>query len=72
MQNSPKPMKEKIMLQRNDVVALYRLIFGREPESEDVVNEKRRCDSAADVGFGMLACDEFLRKNLKVVTRVIL
>lgn len=64
--------QETTMILRNDVLALYRLTLGREPESEEVVIEKRRSGSASDVGFGMLMSDEFIERNLKAITRMIL
>lgn len=59
------------MIMRNDVLALYRLTLGREPESEEVVIEKRRSGSTSDVGFGMLMSDEFIAKNIKLLQRVV-
>lgn len=55
------------MLNRNDVIDLYRLILDREPESEQVINEKRRGDSLRAIAFDMLRSDEFINNNSEVL-----
>jgi hypothetical protein len=51
------------MVSRDQVIELYRLILDREPESEAVVNEKRKADSAVALAAEMLKSDEFFTKN---------
>ncbi len=51
------------MLSRDEVVDLYRLILDREPENEQVINEKRHARSALDVAVGMFASEEFCVRN---------
>jgi hypothetical protein len=51
------------MISRNDVLSLYRLILDRQPESEDVINEKRFADSISDAAADMLMSEEFIRNN---------
>ncbi len=51
------------MLNKDDVVDLYRLILDREPESEQVVNEKRRGESLRAIALEMLCSDEFIHNN---------
>lgn len=55
------------MLNRNDVVDLYRLILDREPESDQVINEKRRGDSLKSIAIDMLKSDEFISNNNEVL-----
>lgn len=57
------------MIPRNDVLALYRLVLGRDAESEEVINEKRRSDSAGDVAWEMLKSDEFITNNAAHIFR---
>jgi len=51
------------MIDRDDVIEMYRLILNREPESDQVINEKRKSDSPSDVALGMLSSDEFIYNN---------
>lgn len=51
------------MLSRDEVVDLYRLILDRDPESEQVINEKRQARSALEVAVDMFASEEFLVRN---------
>jgi len=51
------------MISRNDVLSLYRLILDRQPESEEVINEKRFADSVSDAAADMLMSEEFIRNN---------
>lgn len=48
---------------RDAVIELYRLILDRDPESEQVINEKRKCRSLKDVARDMLMSDEFVKRN---------
>ena len=51
------------MLSRDEVVDLYRLILDREPENEQVINEKRHAPSALEVAVGMFVSEEFCVRN---------
>lgn len=51
------------MVSREQVVDLYRLILDREPESDAVINEKRKADSVRKLAFDMLQSDEFFANN---------
>jgi hypothetical protein len=55
------------MVSREQVIELYRLILDREPESDGVVNEKRKATSAAKVAAEMLKSDEFFTKNKELL-----
>lgn len=59
------------MIPRNDVIDLYRLVLNREPESDLVINEKRRAGHVHDVALEMLASDEFIHENREVISRMI-
>jgi hypothetical protein len=59
------------MIPRNDVLSLYKLILGRDPESEEVINEKRRSPTVADVAFEMLRSDEFMTRNKALLSRLV-
>lgn len=59
------------MIPRNDVVDLYRLVLAREPESDQVINEKRRSASARDVALDMLRSDEFVHENRELIARML-
>lgn len=52
------------MLSREEVVDLYRLILDREPENDQVINEKRHARSALAVAADMFKSEEFLVRNL--------
>lgn len=71
-ESGDSPTDERQLISRDEVVILYSLILGREPESEEVINEKRRSGSASDVGFGMLMSEEFITRNMSVIRRMIL
>lgn len=59
------------MIPRNDVIDLYRLLLNREPESDLVINEKRRAGCAADVALEMLKSDEFIHENRELIARMV-
>ena len=48
---------------KESVVALYRLILDRDPESDQVVNEKRKGGPLSEVALAMLASEEFVGSN---------
>ncbi len=49
------------MLKRNDVIYAYRLILGRDPESEEVIENYQKIESISKLREIMLASDEFRR-----------
>ena len=49
------------MLSREDVVAAYRLILGREPESDAVIEHHRERPDLANLRAAMIGSDEFVR-----------
>ncbi len=51
------------MLPREDIIELYRLILDREPESEQVITEKRRVASLREAALEMLMSEEFIHNN---------
>lgn len=51
------------MLSREAVEWGYRLILGREPESEAVIAGKMNCADAAELSGQLLYCDEFISKQ---------
>lgn len=51
------------MLSREAVEWGYRLILGREPESESVIASKMNCADAAELSGQLLYCDEFISKQ---------
>lgn len=51
------------MLSRDEVVDLYRLILDREPENEQVINEKRHAGSPLEIAVDMFASEEFRVRN---------
>ena len=51
------------MLSREEVVDLYRLILDRDPENEQVINEKRHAPNVVEVAADMLMSAEFLTRN---------
>jgi hypothetical protein len=56
------------MISRNDVLNLYRLILDRDPESEQVIGEKRNAASLSELASEMLASDEFVTNNAATIT----
>jgi hypothetical protein len=48
---------------KESVVALYRLILDRDPESDQVVYEKRKGAPLSEVALAMLASEEFVGTN---------
>jgi len=58
------------MITRDDVVSLYRLILDREPESEQVINEKRNSGTLAGAVAEMLMSDEFVSNNRDLIARI--
>jgi hypothetical protein len=56
-------MKTLQFQKREAVVDLYRLILDRDPESEQVINEKRKSKSLQEISRDMLMSEEFIRKN---------
>lgn len=58
------------LLAREDIVELYRLVLDREPESDQVVNEKRRVDTLANVALGMLMSEEFINNNRDLLAQM--
>jgi len=59
------------MITRNEVVNLYRLILDRQPESDEVINEKRRAASVSEAAFEMLISTEFVSNNGAMIARII-
>lgn len=59
------------MISVDDVLLLYRLVLDREPESEAVINEKRKSACVVDVAMEMLMSDEFMQNNTAVMQRLI-
>jgi hypothetical protein len=55
------------MISRDDVQTLYRRILDREPESEDVINEKRKSSNISEIAIEMLMSEEFIRNNSTVL-----
>lgn len=55
------------MVTQEQVIELYKLILDREPESEMVINEKRRSDNLARAAADMLKSDEFFNNNKDVL-----
>ena len=51
------------MLSRDEVVDLYRLFLDRDPESEQIINEKRHAPNVVEVAAEMLMSAEFLTRN---------
>lgn len=58
------------LLAREDIVELYKLVLDREPESDQVINEKRRVDSLAKVALAMLMSDEFINNNRDLLAQM--
>lgn len=58
------------MLAKEDVVDLYKLILDREPESEQVVNEKRRAESLRALALEMLKSEEFINNNRDLLAQM--
>jgi hypothetical protein len=56
-------MKSPQFQKREAVIDLYRLILDRDPESEQVINEKRKSRSLHEVSRDMLMSEEFIKKN---------
>jgi hypothetical protein len=48
---------------REAVIDLYRLILDRDPESDQVINEKRKSRSLQDLAREMLMSEEFIKNN---------
>lgn len=71
-EHGDSPNDERPLISRDEVIILYTLILSREPESEEIINEKRRSGSASDVGFEMLMSEEFMTRNMSVIRRMIL
>lgn len=59
------------MINKDNVVALYRLVLDREPESEQVVNEKRKSRGTPQVVAEMLSSEEFIKRNEQVIRSVL-
>lgn len=59
------------MITRNEVISLYRIVLDRAPESEEVINEKRRSENALEVVLEMLNSDEFFEKNKNILLEVL-
>jgi hypothetical protein len=55
------------MISRNDVLNLYKLILDREPESEQVIGEKRNAASLSELASEMLMSDEFVTNNAAAI-----
>jgi hypothetical protein len=51
------------MIRRNDVLSLYQLILDRDPESEEVIGEKRNAASLSELASEMLTSAEFVTNN---------
>jgi hypothetical protein len=45
-------------------------VLDREPESDQVVNEKRRVDTLANVALGMLMSEEFINNNRDLLAQM--
>ena len=55
------------MITRNEIVSLYRIVLDRAPESEDVINEKRRAGNIREIALEMLNSDEFIESNSNIL-----
>jgi hypothetical protein len=55
------------MISRNDVLNLYRLILDRDPESEQVIGEKRNAASLSELASEMLTSGEFATNNASTI-----
>jgi hypothetical protein len=55
------------VISRNDVLNLYRLILDRDPESEQVIGEKRNAASLSELASEMLTSDEFVTNNAATI-----
>jgi hypothetical protein len=65
---SPVTQEERLeMITRNEVLNLYRLILDRQPESEQVINEKRTSDTVGGAAAEMLMSDEFISNNNSLI-----
>lgn len=58
------------MLSRESIQELYHLILDREPESEDVINQKRQAESLQLVALGMLGSVEFVSNNKTLIKKI--
>jgi hypothetical protein len=56
-------MKALQFQKREAVIDLYRLILDRDPESDQVINEKRKSKDLQSIAREMLMSDEFMKKN---------
>jgi hypothetical protein len=59
------------MIDKQQVIDLYQLVLDREPESEQVIGEKRKSRSTAPVALEMLASDEFIKRNETLIRHVL-
>ena len=59
------------MISKDNAISLYRLILDRDPESEQVVNEKRKSRSTAQAAIDMLTSDEFIKRNEQIIRDVL-
>ncbi len=57
------------MLSRDEVIALYQLILDRNPESEQIVNEKRKAPSVQALAIEMMHAEEFMARNRELLQR---
>ncbi len=55
------------MISRSDVLNLYRLILDRDPESEQVIGEKRNAASVSELASEMLTSEEFVTNNAATI-----
>ena len=59
------------MISKDNAVSLYRLVLDRDPESEQVVNEKRKSRSTSQAAIDMLTSDEFIKRNEQIIRDVL-
>lgn len=59
------------MISKESAIGLYRLILDRDPESEQVVNEKRKSRSTAQAAADMFMSEEFIKRNEQLIRDVL-
>lgn len=59
------------MINKESAIGLYRLILDRDPESEQVVNEKRKSRSTAQAAADMFMSEEFIKRNEQLIRDVL-
>lgn len=58
------------MISEDQVVMMYRLILGRDPESRRAIQEKLNAPSIQALLADMLMSDEFVMKNRDLIARI--